>query len=55
MSGGGKNRIMIYGPKDDGTYVVEFGTAEGEGAGELAMVSSPSQRLRYSAHFFSNS
>jgi hypothetical protein len=21
---GGKNRIMIYGPKDDGTYVVEF-------------------------------
>jgi len=19
-----KNRIMIYGPKDDGTYVVEF-------------------------------
>jgi hypothetical protein len=20
----GKNRIMIYGPKDDGTYVVEF-------------------------------
>jgi hypothetical protein len=25
-----KNRIMIYGPKDDGTYVVEFSTAEGE-------------------------
>ena len=25
----GKNRIMIYGPKDDGTYVVEFMTAEG--------------------------
>jgi hypothetical protein len=23
----GKNRIMIYGPKDDGTYVVEFRTA----------------------------
>jgi hypothetical protein len=22
----GKNRIMIYGPKDDGTYVVEFRT-----------------------------
>ena len=20
----GKNRIMIYGPKDDGTYVIEF-------------------------------
>jgi hypothetical protein len=23
----GKNRIMIYGPKNDGTYVVEFRTA----------------------------
>jgi len=26
----GKNRIMIYGPKTDGTYVVEFRTAQGE-------------------------
>ena len=25
----GKNRVMIYGPKDDGTYVVEFMTATG--------------------------
>jgi hypothetical protein len=25
-----KNRIMIFGPKADGTYVVEFRTAEGE-------------------------
>jgi len=25
----GKNRIMIYGPKTDGTYVVEFRTAQG--------------------------
>ena len=25
-----KNRIMIYGPKNDGTYVVEFRTAAGE-------------------------
>jgi hypothetical protein len=24
----GKNRIMIYGPKDDGTYVIAFMTAE---------------------------
>jgi len=23
----GKNRIMIFGPKTDGTYVVEFRTA----------------------------
>jgi hypothetical protein len=26
----GKNRIMIYGPKEDGTYVVEFRTSEGD-------------------------
>jgi len=26
---GGRNRIMIYGPKSDGTYVVEFKTEEG--------------------------
>jgi hypothetical protein len=26
----GKNRIMIFGPKDDGSYVVEFRTADGE-------------------------
>jgi ATP dependent DNA ligase domain len=25
-----KNRIMIYGPKNDGTYVIEFRTAVGE-------------------------
>jgi len=24
------NRIIIYGPKNDGTYVVEFGTSAGE-------------------------
>jgi hypothetical protein len=26
----GKNRIMIYGPTDDGSYVVEFMTADGD-------------------------
>ena len=26
----GNNRIMIFGPKSDGTYVVEFRTAGGE-------------------------
>ena len=30
MTTTGKNRIMIFGPKDDGTYVVEFRTAAGE-------------------------
>ena len=29
MTINGKNRIMIYGPKEDGTYVVEFRTAWG--------------------------
>ena len=27
---GGQDRIMIYGPKNDGTYIVEFRTADGE-------------------------
>jgi hypothetical protein len=30
MTATGKNRIMIFGPRDDGTYVVEFRTADGE-------------------------
>ena len=30
MALAGKNRIMIFGPKDEGTYVVEFRTAAGE-------------------------
>jgi len=34
----GKNRIMIYGPKNDGTYIVEFRTA----AGEALAISIPS-------------
>src|SRR5262245_41379510 len=34
----GNNRIMIFGPKSDGTYVVEFRTA----AGETLAISIPS-------------
>jgi hypothetical protein len=30
MTTSGKNRIMIFGPKADGTYLVEFRTAAGE-------------------------
>ena len=30
MTAVGKNRIMIYGPKNDGTYVIEFKTVGGE-------------------------
>jgi hypothetical protein len=30
MTEAGKNRIMIFGPKADGTYIIEFKTAAGE-------------------------
>jgi hypothetical protein len=30
MTESAKNRIMIFGPKSDGTYVVEFRTSGGE-------------------------
>jgi hypothetical protein len=43
----GKNRIMIYGPKPDGTFVVEFRTAKGE---SLA-ISVPSGETRVLKHF----
>jgi hypothetical protein len=38
MTMDGKNRIMIYGPKEDGTYVVEFKMA----AGQVFVLSIPS-------------
>jgi hypothetical protein len=31
-----KNRIMIYGPKTDGTYIVEFKSSRWGGAGDLS-------------------
>ena len=37
----GRNRIMIYGPKNDGTHVVEFKTADGE----ALAISVPAERL----------
>jgi len=37
MTEAGKNRIMIFGPKADGTYVIEFKTA----AGEVLAISIP--------------
>ena len=49
----GKNRIMIYGPKDDGTYVVEFKTAAGEALAisiprtETAVIRHFQERIRY--------
>ena len=43
----GKNRIMIYGPKDDGTYVVAFRTA----AGEALAISIPRTETAVIRHF----
>jgi len=43
----GKNRIMIYGPKNDGTYVVEFRTA----AGETLAISIPRTEAAVVRHF----
>src|SRR5215471_3168016 len=43
----GQNRIMIYGPKDDGTYIVEFRTA----AGEALAISIPRTEAAVVRHF----
>jgi hypothetical protein len=42
-----KNRIMIFGPKHDGTYVVEFRTA----AGETLAISIPRTEAAVIRHF----
>ena len=44
---GGQNRVMIYGPKDDGTYIVEFRTA----AGEALAISIPRSEASVIRHF----
>ena len=41
------NRIMINGPKEDGTYVVEFKTA----AGEALAISVPRSEVTVLKHF----
>jgi hypothetical protein len=43
----GKNRIMIYGPKPDGTYVIEFMAANGE----TLAISVPGGETRVLKHF----
>jgi hypothetical protein len=47
MTTTGKNRIMIFGPKTDGTYVVEFRTA----AGETLAISIPRTEAAVVRHF----
>ena len=44
---GGKNRIMIFGPKDDGTYVIEFRTT----AGKALAISIPRTETAVIRHF----
>src|SRR5262245_36036412 len=49
----GRNRIMIYGPKPDGTYIVEFKIADGEAlafsvpAGETRVLKYFQERMPY--------
>jgi hypothetical protein len=49
----GRNRIMIFGPKSDGTYVIEFRTAAGEALaisiprGETAVIKPFQERMPY--------
>jgi hypothetical protein len=47
MTTTGKNRIMIYGPKNDGTYIVEFRTTEGE----TLAISIPGSEAAVIRHF----
>ncbi len=43
----GKNRIVIYGPKEDGTYVIEFRTA----ADQALAISIPRSEAAVIRHF----
>ncbi len=47
MATTGKNRIMIYGRKNDVTYIVEFRTA----AGEALAISIPKTETAVIRHF----
>jgi len=47
MTTTGKNRIIIFGPKTDGTYVVEFRTGEGE----VLAISIPRTEAAVIRHF----
>jgi hypothetical protein len=47
MTTAGKDRIMIYGPKEDGTYIVEFRTA----AGDATAISIPRTEAAIIRHF----
>ena len=42
-----RNRIMIYGPESNGTYIVEFKTADGE----ALAINVPAGKTRVLKHF----
>ena len=42
-----KNRIMIFRPKDDGSYVLEFGTSDGEVRSEVAVIRHFQEQMPY--------
>jgi len=44
---GGRNRMIYDGPKSDGTYIVEFKTADGE----ALAISVPAGETRVLKHF----
>jgi len=44
---GGQDRILIYGPKEDGTYVVEFRTSDGD----VLAISIPRTEAPIMRHF----
>ena len=46
MTTAGKNRIMIFGPKDNGTYVIEF-----RGPGDVLAISIPRTETAVIRHF----
>jgi hypothetical protein len=46
----GQNRVMIYGPKNDDTYIAEFRTADGEAllpASETRVLKHFQKRMPY--------
>ena len=43
---GGRNRIMIFGPKPDGTYIVEFKAADGDSLA-ISVPASETRVLKY--------
>jgi hypothetical protein len=49
----GRNRIMIYGPKNNGTYVVEFKTADGEALAISVPVGETRALKRFQGHAIS--